>query len=231
MARDIATLENAIDYRFNDRHLAEQALTHASRSLSPGDRIESNERLEFLGDRVLGLVITEMLYAAYPDDSEGNLSRRLNALVRRETLADVADELDLARHIVMSRGEAEQGGRENPALAADAMEALIAAVHLDGGIDAARQLIRTLWTDRVRSGPNEPPKDAKTSLQEWSQSKGRGLPKYTVISQEGPPHAPAFTVEARLDAETAARATGPSKQKAEQAAAAQLLDAIEGNAT
>lgn len=223
MIRDLATLEDAIGYRFTNRDLAEQAMTHASRSQNPEDRLHSNERLEFLGDRVLALVVTEMLYDAYPEDDEGSLSRRLNALVRRETLADVAERIGLPGFMIMSKGEAEQGGRENPSLTSDAMEALIAAVHLDGGADAARKLIADLWHDLVIDGPAEPPKDPKTALQEWSQSQNRGLPNYSIVSQEGPSHAPEFTVRVRVSGMDDVHASGTSKQRAEQAAAEAML--------
>jgi len=223
MTCDLATLEDAIGYRFENRRLAEQAMTHASRSQTQQDRLNSNERLEFLGDRVLALVVTEMLFEAYPEDDEGNLSRRLNALVRRETLAEVAENIGLSGYLVMSRGEAEQGGRENPSLMADAMEALIAAVHLDGGAGAARRLIATLWRDLVAHGPAEAPKDPKTELQEWSQSEGLGLPRYDIVAQEGPSHAPQFTVRVHVSGMDALQATGTSKQRAEQAAAEEML--------
>lgn len=219
-------LESSIGYAFGDQGLLAQALTHASRSLRPDERLNSNERLEFLGDRVLALVISELLFEHYPTDEEGSLSRRLNALVRRETLADIAMELGLASHVVMSKGEADQGGRENPSLMADAMEALIAAVYLDGGMDAARELISKYWLERVEYGPAEPPKDAKTRLQEWSQAEGLGLPAYKVIDRTGPPHAPEFRVAVTVQGYGQNEATGSSKQRAEQAAAEAMLEAI-----
>lgn len=223
MAGDLATLEQALGYRFTDQALLRQALTHASRSLRPDQRLSSNERLEFLGDRVLGVVISEMLYNYYLTDEEGSLSRRLNALVRREALAEIADDIGVSAQIIMSRGEAEQGGRENPTLQADAMEAIIAAVYLDGGMSAARALIERFWTNRVEHGPSEPPKDAKTRLQEWSQAEGLGLPVYSVIDSTGPSHAPTFRVKVTVTSRGASEAEGSSKQRAEQAAAADML--------
>lgn len=223
------TLENSIGYEFRDRGLLKQALTHASRSLRPDERLNSNERLEFLGDRVLALAISEMLFENYPADEEGSLSRRLNALVRRETLAEIAADLDLASHIIMSKGEADQGGRKNPSLMADAMEALIASVYLDGGMDAARTFIERYWLERVQHGPAEPPKDAKTRLQEWSQAEGLGLPAYKVVDRTGPPHAPEFRVAVTVQGFGQNDATGSSKQRAEQAAAEAMLTAIGDN--
>lgn len=223
MAEDPATLEQALGYAFNDRGLLSQALTHASRSLRPEQRLDSNERLEFLGDRVLAVAISEMLYVHYAKDEEGSLSRRLNALVRRETLADIAGTINLADHIIMSKGEEEQGGRENPSLQADAMEAIIAAVYLDGGMSAARSLIERFWTEKVERGPSEPPKDGKTRLQEWSQAEGLGLPTYAVIGSTGPSHAPTFQVKVTIAGRGEAIAAGSSKQRAEQAAATDLL--------
>lgn len=224
--RGIETLEKKIGHAFADRSLLVQALTHASRSLRPDERLNSNERLEFLGDRVLAVIISEMLFNHYPSDEEGSLSRRLNALVRRGALAEIADEIGLADFIVMSRGEAEQGGRENPSLQADAMEAVIAAVYIDGGMQAARTLIERFWTERVEYGPSEPPKDAKTRLQEWSQAAGLGLPVYDVVDRSGPPHAPVFHVRVSVSGEGEANASGTSKQRAEQAAAETMLKAI-----
>ncbi|MEQ8664390.1 MAG: ribonuclease III [Rhodospirillales bacterium] len=229
MNAGIEKLESNVGYDFGDRELLVQALTHASRSLRPDERLNSNERLEFLGDRVLALVISELLYEHYPADEEGSLSRRLNALVRRETLAEIASDLGLASHIIMSKGEADQGGRQNPSLMADAMEALIAAVYLDGGMDAARTLIRRFWLERVEHGPAEPPKDAKTRLQEWSQAEGLGLPTYKVVDRTGPPHAPEFRVAVVVQGFGENDATGSSKQRAEQAAADAMLTAIEEN--
>ena len=227
MTTGIENIEQSIGYAFGDRDLLIQAMTHASRSLRPDKRLNSNERLEFLGDRVLALVISQLLYSHYPSDEEGSLSRRLNALVRRETLAEIAAEIDLATHIIMSKGEADQGGRENPSLMADAMEALIAAVYLDGGMNAAQGLIERFWRHRVEHGPAEPPKDAKTRLQEWSQAEGLGLPDYKVIDRTGPSHAPEFRVAVTIHGLGVSDATGSSKQRAEQAAANAMLLTVE----
>ena len=222
----IQSLEQKIGHQFHDMSILVQALTHASRSLRTAERLKSNERLEFLGDRVLAVVISDLLYHHFPDEEEGGLSRRLNALVRRETLAEIAGQMDLARHIVMSRGEEEQGGRDNPSLQADAVEAVIAAVYLDAGMDVVRPMIERFWTRRVECGPSDPPKDAKTRLQEWSQSCDCGLPTYAVLSQSGPSHAPVFTIQASVTGKGDAEASGTSKQRAEQAAAQALLLAM-----
>jgi len=214
--------EKSLSYRFKDRSLLDQALTHRSVEAAGG---ADYERLEFLGDRVLGLVVTEMLMAAFPVEREGALAKRLAALVRQETLADVARDIGLGQHVRLSRGESDGGGRENDAILADVCEAVIAAIYRDGGLDAVRGFIERHWQDRLRSVA-APPQDAKTTLQEWVQGRGLALPAYSVIAREGPDHAPAFTVKVALADGQSAEGRGPSKRTAEQAAAHKLLEIL-----
>ena len=201
-----------------------EALTHPSFAGS-GD----NQRLEFLGDRVLGLVIAEALLAADPAASEGDLAPRLNALVRKETCAEVAAALDLGSAVRLGRSEMLSGGRRRTALLGDAMEAVIAAVYLDGGIEAARALVLRGWGERIAAARGVG-RDAKTALQEWAQARGLPPPAYVDLSREGPDHAPVFSVEARLADGRAAAGRAASKRAAQQAAAEALLASLECDA-
>ena len=216
----LRTLAELIGHRFADEALLRRAITHPS-ALSETE--PSYERLEFLGDRVLGLVIADRLMQRYPEEAEGDLSRRHTALVRSETLAGVAADIGLGDYLIMARGEDEAGGRQNPALLADACEAVIAALYRDGGLPAAAQFIDAHWLSRMEADI-EPPLDAKTALQEWAQARGRPVPCYRVLDSKGPDHSPTFTVEARGDGLPPAKGSGPSKRAAEQAAAAMLLE-------
>lgn len=200
------------------------AVTHGSLA-GPGRT--DNQRLEFLGDRVLGLIIAEALLAADPTASEGQIAPRFNALVRRETCADVARAIDLGEVLKLGRGEMQSGGRRKEALLADAMEAVLAAVYLDGGLAAARTVVLRLWADLIGQAP-EDARDAKTALQEWAQGRGEPPPGYTALTREGPDHQPVFTVEVRLASGPTALAQGSTKRQAEQAAAAQLLQQVGG---
>lgn len=221
---DLDALERALGRSFEDRSILVEALTHAS---AAGRLEKDNQRLEFLGDRVLGLLTAEALLDHYPSEQEGALAPRLNALVRRETCAEAAEAIGLGAHLRMARSEAMTGGRRKKALLADAMEAVIAAVYLDGGLEAARETYQKIWGGRLDS-LSEAPIDAKTALQEWAQARGVALPSYIVLRRDGPDHAPNFEIEARL--ENGERATGAatSKRAAEQAAAAALLARLEG---
>lgn len=212
----------ALGYAFSTPALLDEALTH--RSAAPR-RAEGYERLEFLGDRVLALVVTDMLLAAFPDEQEGALARRLAALVRQETLADVARDIGLGLHIRLSRSEADSGGRENNAILADVCEAVIAAIYSDGGLDSVRPFIEHHWAGRLAAAI-APPQDAKTALQEWAQGRGLPLPEYSVVSRKGPDHAPAFTVSVSVEGQTAAEGTGASKRAAEQIAASRLMETV-----
>ena len=216
-------LATVLGHRFAEPVLLEQAVTHPS-ATSPAR--PDNQRLEFLGDRVLGLIVAEALLAAYPGDAEGALALRFNALVRRETLAEIALEIGLGEFLRLGRSEATGGGRRKKAILADAMEAVIAALFLDGGADggmaAARRFILARWQGRIEA-PDTASMDAKNRLQEWAQGRAMAPPAYALTGREGPDHAPRFTVEARLESgETAAGQAG-SKKQAEQIAAAALL--------
>ena len=219
---DIAEFCRKIGHVFStDAHL-EEALTHASFN-SPLTR--DNQRLEFLGDRVLGLSIAEKLLQDEPDATEGDLAPRLNALVRKETCAEVAAEIGLGGILRMGRSEMQSGGRRKTALLGDAMEAVIAAVYLDGGYDAARDMILRLWSDKIRN-VKDLSGDAKTELQEWAQARGMNPPTYLEKSRRGPDHAPLFVVEVVLDDGRSDQAEARSKRAAQQAAAQSLLDEI-----
>jgi ribonuclease-3 len=182
----------------------------------------NNQRLEFLGDRVLGLVIAEALLAQDPGAAEGDLAPRLNALVRKETCAEVAQSIDLGAALRLGRSEALSGGRRRIALLGDAMEAAIAAVYLDAGLEAARALVLRLWGPRIAATRALAP-DAKTALQEWAQARGLRPPDYVDCAREGPDHAPVFLVEARLEDGRTAAGRAPSKRAAQQRAAEALL--------
>ncbi len=230
-----ADLEAALGHRFARAELLDEALTHRSTggSQRPGGRwvagpAPSYERLEFLGDRVVGLIVAEMLLNAFPAEAEGALTRRFAALVRKETLAEVAGEFDLAEHIRLPPGE-QPSARRNPSLLADVCEALIAALYLDGGMGAARAFIERYWAKRMAASV-APPQDAKTALQEWAQGRGRPLPAYRLVREEGPAHQPVFTVSVAVEGEAPAEASGTSKRLAETAAAQSLLERLKGAA-
>jgi ribonuclease-3 len=222
--RSRAGLERRLGHVFADPRLLEMALRH--RSVAAGvvrARAEaSNERLEFLGDRVLGLILAHALIDRYPDASEGTLTPRLTTLVRTATLAEIAKEIGLGDDLLVGGGEAQGAVRANPGTLADTLEAVLAAVYLDAGLDAARTLVERLWGERI-SRAADAPREPKAALQEWAQARGLPRPSYRVLAQDGPPHQPRFTVEAVLDGHGRAEASGASKRSAEQAAAAALL--------
>jgi ribonuclease-3 len=187
---------------------------------------DDNQRLEFLGDRVLGLVMAEALLAHDSAATEGQLAPRFNALVRKEACADVAREIDLGTVLKLGRSEMLSGGRRKLALLGDAMEAVIAAVYVDAGFEVARAMVLRLWGGRI-GAVKEDARDAKTALQEWAQARGLPPPDYAETARSGPDHAPVFTIEARLESGEQASATAGSKRQAEQAAARALLDTLE----
>jgi ribonuclease-3 len=223
-AKAQAALAERLGHRFADPALLTRALVHPS--LATATR-PSNQRLEFLGDRVLGLVIAEALVAADRTASEGTLAPRFNALVRRETCAAVAEAVGLGPCLKLGRSEMLAGGRRNPTTLADAMEAVLAAVYLDGGLEAARGVILRLWAPWL-AGADRVERDAKTALQERVQGAGAPVPVYAEVAREGPAHAPVFTVEVRLADGRSAQGVAPSKRAAEQAAAAALLARLDG---
>lgn len=210
-------LQQRIGYQFRDPALLELALTHPSLS-----RQRNNQRLEFLGDAVLGAVVARLLYDLHTSEQEGELARRLAALVRGETLAQVAEELGLGKVLQMASSEVQGGGRDNRSNLEDAMEALIGALYLDGGMEAAEAFIKPRWSEMAKN-ISAPPKDAKTALQEWAQARGLPVPVYTIISTTGPAHAPEFTIEVVVQGYEGTQAKAASKRVAEQMAAEQLL--------
>ena len=217
----LTQLFERLGYAFKNRSLIELALTHASArpSLKPN---EDNERLEFLGDRVLGLAIAELLTASFPDASEGELARRFNQLVRAETCAEVAQDWELGKLILMSGGEADSGGRGKKTILANACEAVLGAIFIDGGYAAAREIVHRFWAAEL-SGYGLTTPDAKSVLQEWAQGRRLPLPRYIEIAREGPDHAPHFTAEVQIDGVAPERGHGANKRAAEQAAALAML--------
>lgn len=214
-------LEKHLGYTFKDRELFDRALTHASVRSQRGVR-HDNERLEFIGDRVLGLAVAELLYETHPEASEGDLARRYNRLVRGQACASVARRLGLGPHLILSDSEAESGGREKETILADAVEAVLGAVFVEAGFDTARAVVRSLWTAQFEQLPHVVA-DPKSALQEWAQGQGLDLPEYIEISRSGPDHAPRFITEVHIAGRKPARGEGASKRQSEQAAASSLL--------
>lgn len=215
-------LYDVIGYTFKDSRHLQEALTHSSRLVKEMSRkqgpLKSNERLEFLGDRVLGMIIAEWIYERYESEEEGDLSRRLAFLVSRETLAKIANSIDLTQYVSKARIERFTGGAEKKSLASNACEALIAALYLDGGYDVARNFVYRFWQSHIDS-MEVAPKDDKSALQEWAQAKNLGIPSYTLIDQKGPDHAPSFVVQVSISGYPFSEGRGTSKRKAEQDAA------------
>ena len=223
-AKDRTTLETRIGYKFADKDLLERALTHIS-ALSGGNRAASYQRLEFLGDHVLGLVISDMLYRAFPRANEGELSRRLADLVRKETCAEVARAMDLGPALKLGNSESHAGGRRRTTILADVCEALVGAVFIDSGYTAADGLIARFWKERMLK-PLRPLRDPKTMLQEWAQARGLPTPAYRELARTGPHHDPEFRVAVVLPDRPPAEGLGNSKRAAEQAAAAAMLTRV-----
>ncbi|MDB5650536.1 MAG: ribonuclease [Hyphomicrobiales bacterium] len=214
----ICDLEGAIGHNFADPELLRRALTHVSAVPADTARSETYQRLEFLGDRVLGLAVCDMLCTAFPDAAEGELSRRLADLVRKESCAEVAIDWGVGVHLRLGEGEAQTGGRRKTAILGDVCEAIIGAVYLDAGFEVARDVVVRAWTARMNA-PKRPLRDAKTALQEWAQARGRPTPLYREVSRSGPAHAPVFVIGVEIDGFEPAEASGHSKRIAEQAAA------------
>ncbi|MFD1159807.1 ribonuclease III [Roseovarius aestuarii] len=223
LSAELKALEARLGHEFSDPGLLVRAVTHSSMSSATRD---DNQRLEFLGDRVLGLVMAQAVLDHDRAATEGQLAPRFNALVRKETCADVARQVDIGAVLKLGRSEMVSGGRRKQALLGDAMEAVIAAVYLDAGFDAAKAMILRLWGERVRRVEADA-RDAKTALQEWAQARGLQPPRYVEVARSGPDHAPQFTIEAQLDGQTPTQATAGSKRQAEQAVAKALLARIE----
>ncbi len=219
--RNLKGLEAALGYKFKSRTMLQRALTHASKRTEKG-KVLDNERLEFLGDRVLALAIAELLIERDPLANEGELARRFNRLVRKESCARVGRDLGLGSALVLSASEADSGGREKDTILADACEALLAAVFLEAGFPVAREVVRHLWSPMIDKLPAVAT-DAKSALQEWAQGQGLALPEYVEVERHGPDHAPRFTSEVRIAGRKPARGEGANKRAAEQAAATELL--------
>jgi len=220
--RNHSQLEARLGYRFADPELLDRALTHSS-AVSPAKRIaQSYQRLEFLGDRVLGLVVADILYRRLPKANEGELSRSLNALVRKESCAAIARRLDLRAELNLGDSEAKTGGADKDAILGDVTEAIIGAVYCDGGLGKAYELVEGFFGEQIGVA-NSDRADAKTTLQEWAQGRGLEPPAYVETARTGPDHAPEFTIAVRLDGFEPLMASGPSKKLAEHKAAEAFL--------
>ncbi len=222
-AAELTAFSKRLGHEFHQPELLIQAMTHSSlSSVTRGD----NQRLEFLGDRVLGLSISDALFHKDSNAAEGLLAPRFNALVRKETCADVAVEVGLGDALKMGRSEMISGGRRKMAILGDAMEAVIGAVYLDAGFDVASAMIIRLWSDHIENAADDA-RDPKTTLQEWAQAQKLSTPKYIEIDRSGPDHAPIFTIEVTLESGQRASAQATSKRAASQEAAADLLSQLE----
>ena len=214
-------LQQTLDYRFNDTRLLEQALTHRS---APGS---SNERLEFLGDAVLDVVVSEALYAACPEAAEGDLSRLRASLVRDTSLAELAADLGLGDHVILGSGERKAGGHRRESILADALEALFGAVYLDSGFESACRVVRRSFGDRLEEFPHvDDLRDPKTQLQEWLQARGLGLPDYELINVTGKAHKQRFEVQCTVPDAKATIGEGKSRRGAEQHSAERMLEQL-----
>ncbi len=214
------SLQERIAYRFRDNKLLTRALTHPSLA-----KQENNQRLEFLGDAVLGLVVAHILYDLFPGEQEGELARRQAGLVRGETLAQVARDIGLGEALKVATSEIQSGGRDNPSNLEDALEALIGAIYLDGGLEAVQDFMVPRWRELAKNVVAAP-KDAKTALQEWAQGNGLPLPTYALLETVGSAHAPVFTMEVTVQGYAPETAKAPSKRAAEQMAAGILLERL-----
>jgi len=217
----LAELEQRLGYQFQDLGLLHEALTHASALDGAKQRRRSYDRLEFLGDRVLGLIVAERLLEQHADAAEGEIAPRYNALVNRHACAIAARAAGLGDAVILSPSEEASGGRGKEAILSDICESVIAALYLDGGFDVARAFVSRFWGDAfddAKSGR----RDAKTVLQEWAAARRRGL-SYLLVEQGGPEHAPHFVIEAQVDGFSPARGEGGSKREAQRAAAAAFL--------
>lgn len=213
-------LEKRIGYQFTNKDLLALALTHPSIATGP-----NNQRLEFLGDSILGAVVAHILYEQYPDEAEGQLARRLAALIRGETLTQIATQLELGEALTFGLSEQQAEGHKKASNLEDALEALIGAIYLDGGMQAAEAFIRPRWSELAKRNIAAP-KDAKTALQEWAQGRGLPIPTYKMLDSTGPAHAPVFTIEVTVKGHPAEQAQGNNKRVAEQQAAKQLLQRL-----
>lgn len=225
-AANPAKLAEALGHPFSQPALLIEALTHRSAVAAGGNSRFGYERLEFLGDRVLGLIIANLLLKHFPTESEGQLARRFNALVQGETLATVSQSIGLGDYLILAPSEAQSGGRTNRSLLADVCEAVIAALFLDGGLPAAEKFVAQHWLPLL-TAKARPRRDSKTRLQEWAQSRGLPLPVYQTIGREGPAHSPKFAVQVSVEGVGTAEGRGSSKRAAEQLAAGELMKRLQ----
>jgi len=225
LSKELLEFCDRIGHRFDRPQLLIEALTHASMSSPTRNH---NQRMEFLGDRVLNLSIAEALYRDDTEAAEGTLAPRYNALVRKETCAEIAREIELGAVLKLGRSEMQSGGRRKDALLADALEAVIAAIYLDAGLNVAKDFVLSQWGKRIETAEARVD-NSKSALQEWAQGRGMEPPMYVEISRDGPPHAPEFEIEARLPDGRSARAKAGSKRIAEQDAAAALFQEVAGD--
>lgn len=224
-AEQVRDLETRLAHRFKDSDLLVRAFTHAS-AVPDNGALASNQRLEFLGDRVLGLIIAERLFKRRREEREGDLAPRLNRLVNKRACATAAQRIGLGDFILMSPNEIAAGGRERESTLGDACEAVIAALYLDGGLNVARRFVEKAFAPQLAARDGRL-KDPKTLLQEWAQAAGHDLPRYRTLDRQGPDHDPRFTVEVRVGGNLAERASEGSKQAAERAAALKLLEQVD----
>lgn len=222
----LQALQERLRHVFKDRTLLDTAMTHPSALIGLDSTRHSNQRLEFLGDRVLGLVIAERLFERRPGEREGGLAPRLNRLVNKGACADAARRIGLGDYIILGTSERLNGGAEKEGILGDVCESVIAALYLDGGLKTARSFIERAWAEQF-ANPDARVKDTKSLLQEWAQARGYDLPLYETISRTGPDHAPVFTVEVRVGPNETETGEGPSKQEAERTAATALLNRLE----
>ncbi len=219
-----ATIQEIAGIKFKDVSLLDRAFTHTS--AVPGEAADwSNERLEFLGDRVLGLVAASQLITRFEKEREGGLAPRLNALVSRDTCAKIAAEINLGQYLILDASESSAGGTAKPSLLANVTEALIGAIYLDAGLAASERFIVKYWKEYFKT-LTDVPRDPKSALQEWAQGDGRPAPNYENIDRTGPDHAPVFTVEVRVEGVRPAKGEGSSKQEAQRAAASAMLNNV-----
>lgn len=221
MSDDLLQLQDRLGYRFKDGKRLEKALTHSS-----AGGTYNYERLEFLGDRVVGLALADTLFRMFPDENEGDMAKRHAALVQGKTLAKIAREIGLGPIMQLSEAERAAGGANNDNILADGLEALIGALYLDAGLPACQKVIETLWGDRVRV-MKRPPQDPKTALQEWAQARSLALPMYDLVGRTGPDHAPIFEIRVKVGDFPPWAAKGTSRRAAEKLAAAMLLAHLE----
>ncbi|MEM8914361.1 MAG: ribonuclease III [Pseudomonadota bacterium] len=224
------SLTTILGYRFDDPHLITEALLHTS--IDPQQRGRARhgyQRLEFLGDRVIGLVAAQWLLGQHPKEGEGEIARRHAHLVGGPMLASIATEVGLGRFVALSASQEAAGGRDSPTIMADIMEAIVGALYLDGGIDAAQDFLVPLF-DRHVDQTLAPPRDPKTALQEWAQARGLDLPDYRLIKQDGPAHQPHFEIEVSVAGQPTAMGAGTTKRQAEKEAASNLLTLVDASA-